>query len=138
MATSDSTGANSGHAQSQLQSLIAGGADVRLLKTVPSYTDGSTDLDSYEIDTATTNYSPVTVAEADWTVSTGATFSDAATLENANVIDFGTADSDWGQVVAVAVDNGTNFFMSNEPSGDITNGTEVSIDANAITHTLGN
>lgn len=138
MASSSDSGVNSGHAINILNNLISGGADVRLLVTTPQYTDDQSNLSSYEIPTSTTNYSPVTVPEGDWQVSTGSTFSDAATLENATEINFGEAAQDWGTVEAVAIEDGTNFILSVQPSDQVVEGTEVKIDPNAITYTLGN
>lgn len=137
MASSDS-GVNSALASNILNNIISSGVDVRLLTSIPSYTDASSDLSTYEIDTATTNYSPITVASADWTVLTGSTFSDGAELTNDNELNFGEAAQDWGTIKAVAVDDGTNFFVSVQPSDQVVEGTEVKIDANAITYSLGN
>lgn len=136
MATSDSSGVNAGHASDMLTTLISGGADVRLLTSVPSYTDTSADLGNYEV--TATDYSAVSVSESSWTVNTGTSFTDAATLTNDNSISFGTAQNDWGTIEAIAVDGGTDFFMSPDPSATITAGEDVSIDAGAITEDLGN
>lgn len=138
MASSSDSGINSGHASNILNSLISGGVDVRLLTTTPNYTDSETNLSGYEIDTSTTNYNPVTVPESDWTVSTGVSFSDGATLENSVEINFGEAAQDWGTIEAIAVEDGTNFILSVQPSDQVVEGTEVKIDPNAITYTLGN
>lgn len=132
------TGFNQTAAEAAVNEIIAGGADVRLMTTALDYQDVATDLDTKEVSAA--DYSPVSVAEADW-----ATTADAAngqlTLDNAAVVDFGEAQNDYGVVVDVAIHApGTDKFIRadevNDP--DITAGEEIRFPAGEISYTLGN
>lgn len=131
------TGFNETAAQAAINEIISGGADVRLMTTELGYGDVATNLDSKEV--AATDYSPVSVPEADW----GLTF-DAAngtvTLTNTAQVDFGTAQNDYGVVLDVAIHApGTDKFIRadevNEP--DITAGEDIRFPAGEITYTLG-
>lgn len=117
--------------------LISGGADVRLMTSQLSYGDTAADLDSKEV--SATDYSPVSVTEANWTVTADAT-NDESTLENAATVDFGTAQNNYGVVVDVAIhDPATDRFIiadeTNDP--DITAGEDVQFPSGQITYTIG-
>jgi hypothetical protein len=117
--------------------LISGGAEVRLFTSELNYDDNATDLDSKEV--SATDYSSVSVAEADWTV-TADVANQETTLENANIVDFGTAQNNWGVVVDAAIfDSGTDRFIIadevNDP--DITSGEDVRFPSGEISYTLG-
>ena len=134
---SQTTGFNQTAAESAIDNIIAGGADVRLMTSQLDYTDGDAELDTKEV--SATDYSVQNIAEADWTVSFDST-TNTATLENANEIDYGTIDNDWGTIVDVAIqDSGTDEFIiadeTNEPT--LTTGEDVSFPAGEITYTLG-
>ena len=134
---SQTTGFNQTAAESAIDNIIVGGADVRLMNSQLDYTDGDTELGNKEVSAA--DYTVQSIAEADWTVSFDST-TNTATLENANEIDYGTIDNDWGTIVDVAIqDSGTDEFIiadeTNEPT--LTTGEDVSFPAGEITYTLG-
>ncbi|WP_157972354.1 hypothetical protein [Saliphagus sp. LR7] len=130
-------GLNQTAAQSAIDVIIAGGADIRLMTTSVNYDDTQTELDTKEVGTA--DYSAETVAQADWT-TTADVPGENTTLENDVVIDFGQAENDWGTVVDVVIHDADTdeFIVADEPNDpEITIGEEVSIPAGAITYTLG-
>jgi len=131
------TGLNQTAAQAAIDSVIAGGADVRLMTTALSYSDTATELDSKEVSAA--DYASVSVAEVDWNVTFDAP-NGTATLTNASVVDFGQTTNDYGTVVDVAIHAPTTdkFIRGNEPNDPtITAGEEVQFSAGDITYTLG-
>jgi hypothetical protein len=132
------TGLNQTAAEAAVNEIIAGGADVRLMTTALDYQDVATDLDTKEVSAA--DYSPVSVAEADWAITPDAANGEL-TLDNAAVVDFGEAQNDYGVVVDVAIHApGTDKFIRadevNDP--DITAGEEIRFPAGEISYTLGN
>lgn len=130
-------GLNQTAAQSAINLIIAGGADVRLMTTAVNYDDTQTELDTKEV--GASDYAAVNVAEADWTTTPDAT-AENTTLENGALIDYGQAQNDWGTVVDVVVhDPATDeFIIADEPNDpNITLGEEVSIPAGSLTYTLG-
>jgi len=134
---SQTSGFNQTAADSAINNIIAGGADVRLMTSQIDYGDTNTELDTKEVSAA--DYAVQNIAEADWTVSFDAT-TNTATLENANEISYGTIDNDWGTILDIAIqDSGTDEFIiadeTNEPT--LTTGEDVSFPAGSITYTLG-
>jgi hypothetical protein len=135
---STTSGFNQTAAQSAINLIISGGADVRLMTSQVAYDDGQTELDTKEVSAA--DYTVQSIAEADWSV-TFDTNNNTATLENANEISYGEIQNDWGTLADVVVhDAGTDeFIIMDEPNTpDLTTGEEVSIPANELTFTLGN
>ena len=135
---SQTSGFNQTAAQSAINNIIAGGADVRLMTSQLDYTDGDTELGNKEVSAA--DYTVKNIAEADWTVSFDST-TNTATLENANEISYGQINNNWGTIVDIAIQDPTTdeFIISDEPNQpDLTTGDDVSIPANEITYTLGN
>lgn len=130
------TGLNQDGAAAAIQNIIGTSADVRLMGTAVDYDDGATELSTKEIDGD--DYAAQTVAEADWTITPNVGGEDSE-LTNDNEIDFGTAGSNWGNVVDVVIHgDGDEFIIADEPSNpDVTMGAEVTIAAGAITYTLG-
>lgn len=136
MATTD-TGINDELATRLLNEIVVNGVDVRLLTTEPAYSDSRADLSTYEVDT-TTNYSPVSLAANDFSVTTGSTFADGGTLTNDVTVDFGAADTNWGTIEAIVLDTGQDFLVDTTISQEIVAGIDaVQIDANAITYEVG-
>lgn len=135
----NSSGLNSSGATGVIQDIISGGAIVRALSTLPSYSDVSGDLSTYEVSKG--GYSSVTVAEADWTLSAGSSFSDGVSLSNDNELNFGQATEDWGEVKGFAIDpdetNVDAFLLDGESAGTITEGVKLSIEASGIDYSLG-
>jgi len=130
-------GFNETAANSAIDDIIAGGADVRLMTTEVNYTDTNTDLDSKEV--SATDYTKIDVAEADWNVTVDAANYET-TLENANEVSFGEINNDWGVVVdAVIQDPSTDeFIIADEPNDpDLTSGETVRFPAGDLSYTLG-
>lgn len=131
------TGLNQTAAGSAINTIISGGATVRLMTTALAYDDTATELNSKEV--SATSYSSQTLAEADWSISYDAT-AGTATLTNDVEIDFGEAQEDWGTIVEFAVQDGSTdeFIRSDEPNDpQITSGEQVTFPAGAIEYTLG-
>ena len=131
------TGFNSSAAADAIDTIISGGADVRLFTSELAYGDTQTELDSKEV--SAESYSAVNVDEADWTVSSDST-NEESTLENAASVDFGSAQEDWGTVVDAAIHDPTtdSFIIADEVNDPtITAGEDVSFPAGEITYTLG-
>jgi hypothetical protein len=134
---SQTSGFNQTAAQSAIDNIIAGGADVRLMTSQIDYGDGDTELGNKEVSAA--DYTVKSIAEADWTVSFDAS-TNTATLENANEITYGTIDNDWGTILDVAIQDGSTdeFIIADETKQpDLTTGEDVSFPAGEITYTLG-
>ena len=134
---SQTSGFNQTAADSAIDNIIAGGADVRLMNSQLDYTDGDTELGNKEVSAA--DYTVQSIAEADWTVSFDST-TNTATLENANEISYGQINNDWGTVVDVAIQDPTTdeFIIADETNQpDLTTGEDVSFPAGEITYTLG-
>lgn len=134
---SETTGFNQTAAQAAIDTIIAGGADVRLMTTALEYGDTATELGNKEVTGA--SYTVKTVAEADWSVSFDST-TNTVTVENANAIDYGEVTEDWGTVVDFAIqDPATDkFIIADEPNDpEITQGEDVSFPNGTITYTLG-
>jgi hypothetical protein len=134
---SQTSGFNQTAAQSAINNIINGGANVRLMTSQLDYNDGDTELGNKEVSAA--DYAVQNIAEADWDVSFDAT-TNTATLTNANEISYGTIDNDWGTILDIAIqDSGTDEFIiadeTNQP--DLTTGEDVSFPAGEITYTLG-
>lgn len=130
-------GFNQTAANSAIDNIIAGGADVRLFTTELSYDDTETELDSKEV--SADDYSAVSVAEADWSVTPDATNNETV-LENSSIVDFGESQNDWGVVVDAAIHNPATdeFIIADEVNDpDITTGEQVSYPAGEISYTLG-
>lgn len=130
-------GLNETAADSAIDNIIAGGADVRLFTTALDYDDTATELNNKEVSAA--DYGPVNVAEADWTVSPD-TPNNETVLENANKVDFGEAQNDWGVIVDAAIhDPSTDeFIIADEPNDpDITTGENVAFPAGDLSYTIG-
>ena len=135
---SQTSGFNQTAAQSAIDNIIAGGADVRLMTSQLDYNDGDTELGNKEVSAA--DYTVKSIAEADWTVSFDAT-TNTATLENANEISYGQIENDWGTILDIAIHDPTTdeFIIADEPNEpDLTTGEDVSFAAGDITYTLGN
>ena len=134
---SQTSGFNQTAAQSAIDNIIAGGADVRLMTSQLDYTDGDTELGNKEVSAA--DYTVQSIAEVDWTVSFDSS-TNTATLENANEIDYGEIQNDWGVIADVAIQDPTTdeFIIADETNQpDLTTGEEVSFAAGEITYTLG-
>ena len=130
------SGANDAAVGTLFDSIISGGATVRLLTTDPSKSDTSADLSTYEVNKG--GYSAVTVPEADWNVTKDGSFSTADTLSNANELNFGTATEDWGLVTATVIDSGNGqFLLDNDDVGQVPKGIEVTISAGGLTYEHG-
>jgi hypothetical protein len=130
-------GLNETAANSAIDDIIAGGADVRLMTAEVNYTDTNTDLDSKEV--SASDYTKINVAEADWNVTVDAANYET-TLGNANEVSFGEINNDWGVVVdAVIQDPSTDeFIISDEPNDpDLTSGETVRFPAGDLSYTLG-
>ena len=131
------TGFNETAAADAINTIVSGGADVRLFTTELSYTDTQTELDDKEV--SAEDYEPVNVAEADWTLTADAT-NEETVLENGAVVDFGETENDYGVVVDVAIHDPTtdSFIIADEVNDpDITTGEEVSFPIGDISYTLG-
>jgi len=134
---SQTSGFNQTAAQSAIDNIIAGGADVRLMNSQLDYTDGDTELGNKEVSAA--DYTIKSIAEADWSVSFDST-TNTATLENANEISYGQINNDWGVILDVAIQDPTTdeFIIADETNQpDLTTGEDVSFPAGEITYTLG-
>jgi hypothetical protein len=121
----------SGYREEQtLESMISGGAYVAL----HNGDEGNSPDGSQEVSAG--DYDRVQVAEGDWSVSgEGPT-----TLENDNVIDFGTTSSDWGTITHASIwdgasdaDNPQTSTIDVENAGDAPEGIQVEIPAGALT-----
>lgn len=132
----DNSGANDAAVDTLFDSIISGGATVRLLTADPSKSDTSDDLSTYEVSKG--GYSAVTVAEDDWNVTKDGSFSTPDTISNANELNFGTATEDWGTVTATVIDSGNGqFLLDNDDVGDVPEGIEVTISAGGLTYEHG-
>jgi len=134
---SQTSGFNQTAAESAIDNIITGGADVRLMTSQLDYGDGDTELGNKEVSAA--DYTVKSIAEADWTVSFDSS-TNTATLENANSISYGEIQNDWGVIVDIAIqDPGTDeFIIADEPdTPDLTTGEDVSFPAGDLTYTLG-
>jgi len=134
---SQTTGFNQTAAQSAIDNIIAGGADIRLVTAELDYTDGDTEIGNKEVTAA--DYTVETIAEADWSVTFDST-TNTATLENSVELSYGEINNDWGTIVDFAIqDPGTDeFIIADEPNNpELTAGEDVSFPANSITYTLG-
>jgi hypothetical protein len=134
---SQTSGFNKTAAQSAIDNIVGGGADVRLMTSQLDYTDGDTELGNKEVSAA--DYTVKSIAEADWTVSFDSS-TNTATLENANSISYGEIQNDWGVIVDIAIqDPGTDeFIIADEPdTPELTTGEDVSFPAGDLTYTLG-
>jgi hypothetical protein len=133
---SATSGLSQAAAQAAVDEIIAGGADVRLFTSALAYDDTAANLDNKEV--SATDYDPVSLAEADFSV----TFDPATstlTLENAVQVDYGTAQNDYGTIVEVAIHAPTTdkFIRADEPNDPtVTAGEDVFFPANEITFTL--
>jgi len=135
---SQTSGFNQTAAQSAINNIIAGGADVRLMTSQLDYGDGATELDTKEVDAA--DYTVKSIAEADWNLSFDST-TNTATLENANEISYGQINNDWGTILDIAIHDPTTdeFIIADEPNEpDLTTGEDVSFAAGDLSYTLGN
>jgi len=135
---SQTSGFNQTAAQSAIDNIIAGGADVRLMTSQLDYTDGDTELGNKEVDAA--DYTVKNIAEVDWTVSFDST-TNTATVENANEISYGQINNDWGTILDIAIHDPTTdeFIIADEPNQpDLTTGEDVSFAAGDLSYTLGN
>ena len=135
---SQTSGFNQTAAQSAIDNIIAGGADVRLMNSQLDYTDGDTELGNKEVSAA--DYTVKNIAEADWTVSFDSS-TNTATLENANEISYGQINNDWGTILDIAIQDPTTdeFIIADEPNQpDLTTGEDVSFAAGDLSYTLGN
>jgi len=135
---SQTSGFNQTAAQSAIDNIIAGGADVRLMTSQLDYGDGATELDTKEVDAA--DYTVKSIAEADWSLSFDST-TNTATLENANEISYGQINNDWGTILDIAIHDPTTdeFIIADEPNQpDLTTGEDVSFAAGDLSYTLGN
>jgi hypothetical protein len=133
---SATSGLSKAAAQAAVNEIIAGGADVRLFTTALSYDDTAADLDTKEV--SATDYNPVSVPEADFSVTFDVANS-TLTLENAASVDFGTTQNNYGEIVEVAIHAPTTdkFIRADEPNDpDITAGETVFFPANEITFTI--
>ena len=133
MATSDS-GLNATGASQAITDIISGGATVHLFGggSTLSYTDGSTEI-SNKSDAS------VSVAEADFTITTAASYSGTTTLENDNELDFGSQSI--GTIDDVVIQNDANpdrAIRSDEPNDPNTTGENVTIAAGTILYEIGN
>jgi hypothetical protein len=134
---SQTSGFNQTAADSAIDNIIAGGADVRLMTSQLGYNDTNTELGNKEVSAA--DYTVKSIAEADWTVSFDAT-TNTATLENANSISYGTINNNWGEILDIAIQDPTTdeFIIADEPdTPNLTSGEDVSFPAGSITYTLG-
>jgi hypothetical protein len=131
------SGLNEAAVNSVFDLIISGGATVRLLTSEPSKTDPASELTStYEL--SKDGYSPVNVSESGWTITNSGTFSSPDVLANANKLDFGTAEEDWGQIVGTAIDSGDSLFIvDNDDVGTVSSGIKVTIDAGGLTYEHG-
>jgi len=135
---SQTSGFNQTAAQSAIDNIIAGGADVRLMTSQLDYGDTNTELGNKEVSAA--DYTVKSIAEADWNVTFDTT-TNTATVENANEISYGQIENDWGTVLDIAIHDPTTdeFIIADEPNEpDLTTGEDVSFAAGDITYTLGN
>lgn len=130
----DTTGVGDSAATNWITSIISGGASVHLIgggDTI-GYADTASDVD-------TKSDASQSIAEADWTISTPGDFSGVATLENDNLIDFGSQDI--GTVNDVVVKNdsdGSYWILADEPNNPNLTGEEVTIPAGTTFYELGN
>jgi len=122
-----------------IDELLSGGVTIRLLTTAVDYDDTDADLTAKEVDAA--GYSSQSVAATEWSTTTDVP-TGTTTLTNDSVIDFGTADADWGIVVDFVIQNDANpdrFARIDEPNDpEITEGEDVQFSSNDIEYTLGN
>jgi len=135
---SQTSGFNQTAADSAINNIIAGGADVRLMTSQLDYGDGATELDTKEVDAA--DYTVKSIAEADWSLSFDST-TNTATLENDNEISYGQINNDWGTILDIAIHDPTTdeFIIADEPNQpDLTTGEDVSFAAGDLSYTLGN
>lgn len=134
---SDTTGGSQDFHNGAIEQVTSGGATVRLMAETVDYADTQTELDNKEL--SGTGYSAQTVAEADWNVS----FDNAtrtATLENADVVDFGETATDWGVVeeVVIDADDGSDIYLlADEPNKPDLTGEDYRFPIGEITYTLG-
>ena len=131
---SDTTGFNETAATEAITNVISGGATVHLLGggDVGEYTDGGGDID-------TKSDAEVSVAEADFTITTPEDFDGVATLENDNELDFGTPEI--GVVDDVVIQNDANadlFVVGDEPNNPELTGEQVTLPAGTTIYELGN
>ncbi|AFH22751.1 hypothetical protein OSG_eHP34_00090 [environmental Halophage eHP-34] len=135
---SQTSGFNQTAADSAINNIIAGGADVRLMTSQLDYGDGDAELDTKEVSAA--DYTVKNIAEADWNLSFDST-TNTATLENANEISYGQINNDWGTILDIAIQDPTTdeFIIADEPNQpDLTTGEDVSFAAGDLSYTLGN
>lgn len=130
---SDTTGFNQTAAEEAITNVISGGATVHLFGggDTGEYTDGGADID-------TKSDAQVSVAEADFTITTPEDFSGNATLENDNELEFGTPDI--GTVDDIVIQNDANgdlFVLGDEPNNPELTGEEVTIPAGTTLYNLG-
>ena len=115
--------------QQALQDIIDGGVDVALHDSDPSNDpDGSTEITAGD-------YSRATVPESDWSFS-----GDGPTeMTNDAPIDFGEAESNWGDVEWASLVNGNDFEVTidlGESGGSVPDGVEVSFNSGEIEVTI--
>lgn len=132
--STDTTGFNETAAEEAITNVISGGATVHLIgggDTV-AYTDTATEISNKSDDS-------VSVAEADFTITTPDDFSGSATLENDNDLDFGTPAI--GVVEDIVIQNdsdGDLFIVGDEPNDPDLTGEQVTLPAGTTLYEFGN
>ena len=132
MSTS-TTGFNETAAEEAITNVISGGATVHLLGggDTAEYTDGETEIDAK-------SDAQVSVAEADFTITTPASLDGVATLSNNNELDFGTPEI--GTVDDVVIQNDANgdlFVVGDEPNNPDLTGEQVTLPSDTTLYELG-
>jgi hypothetical protein len=130
MAVND-TGLNETAAKAAIENVIAGGAEIHLLTQEALYTDSATEI---------TNNSgaSVSVAEADFTVTSASGFGGTTKLELASEADFGSVDIGVVDDVAVLNSSGDAAVVANSADNPDTTGEQVSISSGEVLYEVGN
>ena len=128
------TGFNDTAAEEAITNVISGGATVHLLGggDTAEYTDGETEIDDK-------SDAQVSVAEADFTITTPSSFDAVATLSNDNDLEYGALSI--GTVDDIVIQNDDNpdqFIRGDEPNDPELTGEEVTLPAGTVLYEFGN
>jgi hypothetical protein len=130
MAVND-TGLNETAATAAINSVIAGGAEIHLLTQQAAYGDTATEINNK-------SGASVSLAEADFTVTSASGFSGTTKLELASEADFGSVDIGVVDDVVVLNSSGDEAAVANSVDNPDTTGENVTIPSGEVLYELGN
>jgi hypothetical protein len=125
------TGLNETAATAAINKVIAGGAEIHLLTQQAAYGDTASDIQSK-------SGASVSLAEADFAVTSAAGFSGTTKLELASEADFGSVDIGVVDDVVVLNSSGDEAAIANSVDSPDTTGETVTIPSGEVLYELGN